>query len=152
MDWRTWRTGSALFFFVSLGNADKFRHSVQADLDPAVYAFLIQELENVQQLEALLQVFKTEEAWTILQLAEKLRMSEPAAARALDALHRRGLFKAEGGEYRRSDDQQLRARVEAVERAYAERRLSVINLISERALERMRSFSRAFKLGKKDGG
>ena len=116
----------------------------------AVRTLVAEQLYGYEQLEALLFLHaRPGEECLAETVAAALRIPVGTAAGALEDLVTRGLASARGAgrpAYRFAPSSpELGAAVAALERAYAEQRLAVIRLMSENAIERLRTgATRAF--------
>jgi hypothetical protein len=130
-----------------------------AEIAAPVRALIAERLHGYEQLEALLHLHaRPTEDCTPATMAAALRIPVDAAAAALEDLVGRGLARtAEGGgrSYRfAAATPELEATVAALARAYAEQRLAVIKLLSDNAIERLRTgaaraFVDAFLIGRR---
>jgi hypothetical protein len=106
-------------------------------------------IHSVEQMEVLLLLrAHPSRDWTGAQAAQELRIDPDSAGGRLSDLHARG-FLAPGapGAFRYAPEHPDVARaVEGLAAAYAERRVTVINLIFSKPSERISSFADAFRL------
>lgn len=135
-----------------------------------VGAFLRERVESFEQLEILLLLHRDQnESWTAANVAAELRLSQGLAGDALDHLCRGNLLDVRVGKdslvFRyAAGTPELVAAVDRLARAYRERRIDVLRLLSTQAVDRVRTsairlFADAFliggsktkKEGKKDG-
>ena len=124
------------------------------ELPETVRCFIIDHVESVEQLEILLLLFRRpEEAWSAEGVARELRISELSAGERLEDLNRDGLVArvhdgvAEAYRYS-AQDAQLDESVRGLASAYAERRVTVINLIFSKPTDKIRTFANAFRFWK----
>jgi hypothetical protein len=126
----------------------------------AVARFIVEHIDSVHQLEVLLLLRRTvPRAWDAAQVAAELRTNPPSAATDLGDLAAQGLLAQEPAEkpsyvYRPSPPE-LDTVIADLERTYAEKHLSVINLIFARPPDEtpaMKAFADAFRLRGKDEG
>lgn len=114
--------------------------------------FVVDHISSVAQLEVLLLLHSAPtRTWTASEVNTMLYTSVPLCAEHLADLQKRGLLAAVGPEARfqyqpRTPD--LSATVEALARAYAERRVALITLIYSKPVDSARSFADAFRLRK----
>lgn len=109
--------------------------------------FIHAHIASVEQLEVLL-LLRREAArtWTGAEVARELRINAASAAERLTDLQARGLLDHEGnGAYRFSRDGDVERAVGALARCYADARVSVINLIFSKPVDKIMSFADAFK-------
>ncbi len=85
--------------------------------------------------------------WSAAEAARELRIQPESVQDRMETLTRTGVLADEGGgKYRYGPRIQALGRdVDAVAAAYAERRVTVINLIATKHLERIKTFADAFK-------
>lgn len=87
--------------------------------------------------------------WSPAAVAEQLGIREDIAARHMSALAAQDILitAPESAAYRYApNDEEVAVRITELAALYSERRISVINAIYSANLERLRTFSRAFKL------
>lgn len=131
-----------------------------SDLPEDVHALLHEHIESYEQLEMLLLLRRERyEQWTGEALAARLRVRAELIDTALAGLEAGGLIEAVRGSpprfaYRPASPG-LDAAVGRLERAYAERPILVIQLMSANAIDRLRTaalhtFADAFVLKRKD--
>jgi hypothetical protein len=121
-----------------------------------VRAFIGAHVDSVEQLEVLLLLRRTAgREWSAAEVSEELRTSPGSAANRLADLAAHGLITARSSAdplYRYEPrDERLDATLDALGRAYADRRVRVIGMIFEKPIDRIRSFADAFRLWKEDG-
>lgn len=129
-------------------------------------AFLRERVESFEQLEILLLLHREQnESWTDATVAAELRLAQGLAADALDHLCRGNLLDVRVGKesllFRyAAGTPDLMVAVDHLARAYRERRIDVLRLLSTQAVERVRTsairlFADAFLIGgsktKKEG-
>ena len=107
-------------------------------------------IQSVEQLEMLLLLNEhLNRAWTSEEVAAELRIDAMSAASRLQDLSARGFLAHNSGSYRfRADNDELRRAVAALAEAYRDRRVSLINLIFSKPVDKVRLFADAFKLRK----
>lgn len=129
------------------------------EIEATVRALVAERVHGFEQLEALLflRARPTEEC-TSEAVAAALRIPVASATAALEDLVKRGLASARESapQAYRFDPAtlELRAAVAGLERAYAEQRLAVIKLLSDHAIERLRTgatraFADSFLIGRR---
>lgn len=120
----------------------------RADLPQNVYAFLLEHIDSLEQLEVLLLMRKDPRSWSAAEIARELRIMPDSAGNRMSNLALRGIVTEDGtSRYRYSPrSPELDRDVAGLATAYAERRVTVINLIATKHLERIKSFADAFKL------
>ena len=130
-----------------------------SEIAAPVRTLIAERVHGYEQLEAIvfLHARPTEDT-TPEAVAGALRIPVEAAAEALEDLVKRGLASAResGRRAYRFDPAtpELRAAVAALERAYAEQRLAIIKLLSDHAIERLRTgatraFADSFLIGRR---
>jgi hypothetical protein len=121
-----------------------------------VALFIIEQIDSVPQLEALLLLFNSRpKAWSIEEMANSLYVRSDVAARILDSLLQRNLIAVDSHRpdvfsYASEDDYQNRL-VEAVDAVYRKEVVRVSSLIHSKGSAGVRDFARAFRI-KKDKG
>jgi hypothetical protein len=124
------------------------------DLPEEVRRFITDHIDSVEQLEILLLLHQhPERSWTAESVARELRISALSADDRLKDMARSGLLaKVQGSEveYRYAPSHQLGEVVAGLATAYAERRVTVINLIFSKPIDKIRTFADAFRLRRDD--
>jgi hypothetical protein len=132
-----------------------------ADIPHAVRAWLYEHVRTYDELETLLLLHRQRDRdWSAAALAEALKIAPAVAAEALAEFARRGLAApgAAPDAFRyRPATPELELLVDHLARAYADDRLTVIELMTANAIERMRTgamrvFADAFVVGRKKDG
>ena len=122
----------------------------EGEITDAVKNFIHQHINSVEQLEVLLWILnRADKSWTAEAVSRELYIQPASAAARLADLQRSRLLKEAGSTpstYRYApDDAALDHAAREVASAYSVRRVGVINLILERPLDNVRSFSDAFR-------
>jgi hypothetical protein len=121
-----------------------------------VALFIIEQIDSVPQLEALLLLFNSRpRGWSIETMAQSLYVRSDMAARILDSLLQRKLIAVDSHRpdvffYASEDDYQNRL-VEAVDAVYRKEVVRVSSLIHSKGSAGVRDFARALRI-KKDRG
>ncbi len=116
-----------------------------AELTAEVRDFVLQHVENYEQLEVLLLLCRKRDAgWTPQTVGESLRISTLVAAKALDDLCRGRLVDrldvGRGSSYIfRPASTRMASAVELLLRSYDDNPLDIIHLMNSNALGRVRS-------------
>jgi hypothetical protein len=131
----------------------------QQSIDADLAGFVSEHIESVDQLEVFLLLARAAgRRWDEHELSTELRTSDLAARLTLDHLGRRGLLEIHPGDPPQyafpSGDGRLAQLATRLERAYQERRVSMISLIYSKP-ERPESdpvhlFAEAFRIKPKD--
>ena len=120
------------------------------DLAPEVRELIARHFDSVESLEVVMLLRRSPQTfWAAPAVAEQLGMRPDTATSKLDALRRAGILAvgAQTGAFRYAPhDDDLRKSIDELACAYAERRVSVINMIYAQNLERLRAFSNAFRV------
>jgi hypothetical protein len=121
----------------------------QAGITDEVAAFLSAHIDSIDRLEILLFLRqRASQSWSAAEVAKELRIGLAAAADQLARLAKDDLLTL-GPRYRYAPlTPALAQAVDALERAYHERRVSIITLIFSKPNEKIRTFADAFKLRK----
>ncbi|HET9298470.1 MAG TPA: hypothetical protein VFO11_00905 [Candidatus Polarisedimenticolaceae bacterium] len=134
---------------------------MSGDLSPATQAFLNEHVEEYEDLEVLLLLFRhPERSWSAAEVAEHLRVSSDAVTDALAHMRSHALAESVPGpipRFRYAASQGGTC-VEELSAAYEHDRLRIIRRMNANALERLRTsairaFAEAFRLrkGRDDG-
>lgn len=118
-------------------------------LSDALRLFLQGRLESVEQVETLLLLYRTSpREWSAGMVSRELRSDLITAARRLNSLEAIGLISVRAENdialywYEGAEDPMVRE----LERAYRERRTSLISALVEPASEDLRAFADAFRI------
>ena len=116
--------------------------------------FILEEIESVPHLEALLWLWRTApKAASAEQIVKDLYISLPQAYGLLDNLHRRGLItRRPGGLYFYDTVSEDRNRmIEAVDATYRRELIRISGIIHSKASRGVRAFADAFRFRKDRG-
>jgi len=124
-------------------------------IDPAVERFLLDSIDTVPHLEALLLLFQSPStAWTVVELAARIYVNDKQASNILEDLTRRSLIvriEQAPAKYQytpRSPEQG--ALLEQVAQAYRTQLVQLTRFIHSNASGSVRDFARAFRLKDRD--
>jgi DNA-binding MarR family transcriptional regulator len=125
-------------------------------MDPAVERFLLDSIDTVPHLEALLLLFQSPATvWTVVQLAARIYVNEKQASTILEDLTRRSLIvridQQTPATYQyvaRSPEQS--ALLDKVAHSYRTQLVQLTRFIHSNASGSVRDFARAFRLKDKD--
>jgi hypothetical protein len=124
------------------------------DLPEPVRRLIAEHIDSVEQLEILLLLYQhPERSWSEESVARELRISPMSAGDRLKDMARAAILsKVQGseGEYRYTPDAQMGEAVAGLAAAYSERRVTVINLIFSKPVDKIRTFADAFRLRRDD--
>ncbi|HEX5752662.1 MAG TPA: hypothetical protein VFZ09_41040 [Archangium sp.] len=123
------------------------------DLPEAVRRLIAEHIDSVEQLEILLLLHQhPERSWTAESVARELRISPLSAGDRLKDMARAAILARVQGseaEYRYAPESpQMGEAVSGLAAAYSERRVTVINLIFSKPVDKIRTFADAFRLRK----
>lgn len=128
-------------------------------IDADVKRLILESIESVEHVEILLLLrANADRGWSAKDVTQKLRNSEESAQRRLADLASKGaLVQVPGTDptaYQYSPANEAQGRIlDKLAKTYAERRVSVIELIFSKPRERIQVFADAFRLRKdKDDG
>ena len=111
-------------------------------------------IDSVEQLEILLLLYQhPERSWSAESVARELRVSPMSAGDRLKDMTRAAILaRVPGaeGEYRYAPERQMGEAVAGLAAAYSERRVTVINLIFSKPVDKIRTFADAFRLRRDD--
>ena len=115
--------------------------------------FVIEKIESVAQLEALLLLRNTPDTgWSLQALAARLYISEEQTAGVLVVLRAQGFVSADAKDpslYRyRPNSKELKVMLDRLAEIYARHLVPVTNLIHSKPKSRIQEFADAFKLRK----
>lgn len=123
------------------------------DLPEDVRALIVELIDSVVQLEVLLLLHSDpDRAWSSDQLARELRIDARAAEQQLAILCSRGLLRCpeqapQSYQYAPRSPA-LHQAVGGLQRAYTDRRVTVIGMIYSKPTDALRSFADAFRIRK----
>jgi hypothetical protein len=127
------------------------------DPSPTLREFLREFVSSYEELEVLLLLARGARPWSAAELAEALSARDDVIAAAAESLVQTGRLVESttvGGQRRFAfapHSAELRERVAELDRAYVERRLAIVQIMSANAVERMRGaairrFADSFRL------
>lgn len=122
-----------------------------AGIPREVKDFLSKNITSIEQLEILLLVFRnTAKTWQLAEIAQTLGIQLDATENCLQKLSERGLVQKQASlmQYQATANDELYRRITDVAKTYSERRITMINFIFSRHLDRIRAFADSFKLKK----
>jgi len=122
-------------------------------LPEGVRRLIAERIDSVEQLEVLLLLWRNPEcAWTPEAVARELRIEPGSAEKRLTDLERGDFLQCRDRARRQFQYAPISPERDALVRAladgYAERRVTVINLIFSKPVDRIRTFADAFRLWK----
>jgi predicted transcriptional regulator len=117
--------------------------------------FLGKYITSIEQFEILLLLFRqANKALSVDEVASELGAARPAVEKSLEELQRHGMIQLVDhrlGRYQYvHENDQLTQMVQRLSQLYSTRRVTILNLIFSRHLDRIRAFADSFKLTKKD--
>lgn len=126
-----------------------------SDLPEEMRRFIAHHIESVEQLEILLLLHgQPGRDWSAEAVARELRIASESAGERMEDMVNDGLLKRRTGspaEYRYAPDNMgLDDAVRSLEAAYTKRRVTVINLIYSKPIDKIRTFADAFRIRKDD--
>ncbi|WNG54100.1 hypothetical protein F0U59_04305 [Archangium gephyra] len=125
------------------------------DLPEAVRRLIAEHIDSVEQLEILLLLQQHQErSWTAESVARELRISPLSAGDRLKDMARSAILarlQGSDAEFRYAPESpQMAEAVAGLATAYSERRVTVINLIFSKPVDKIRTFADAFRLRRDD--
>ncbi|OJT25875.1 hypothetical protein BO221_08525 [Archangium sp. Cb G35] len=125
------------------------------DLPEVVRRLIADHIDSVEQLEILLLLQQhPERSWTAESVARELRISPLSAGDRLKDMARSAILARVQGseaEYRYAPESpDMAEAVAGLATAYSERRVTVINLIFSKPVDKIRTFADAFRLRRDD--
>jgi hypothetical protein len=126
---------------------------VSAGLPEAVCRLIAEHIDSVEQLEVLLLLWRhASRGWAPEAVARELRIEPASADKRLEDLERGGFLQCRDRACREywyaPAPSERDALVRGLAEGYAERRVTVINLIFSKPVDRIRTFADAFLLRK----
>ena len=119
-------------------------------LSAEVQTFLLDHVDSVAELEALLLLRNEPGPWTAPELASRLFIAEDGAAAVLSTLERHRLARSDDGRYRYAPaDDGMAAIVDRVAYAYAHYLIPVTHVIHSKPRSNIQRFADAFRLREK---
>ncbi|HEY1965262.1 MAG TPA: hypothetical protein VGG59_10045 [Acidobacteriaceae bacterium] len=115
--------------------------------------FIIEQIDSVPQLEALLLLFNTQpKAWSTEEMATSLYVREDVAAKTLDSLLQRNLIardsKGPDVYFYSAADEDRNHLLEAVDAIYRKEVVRLSSMIHSKGSAGVRDFARAFRIKK----
>ncbi|MFP5350812.1 MAG: hypothetical protein ACLGHO_13370 [Gammaproteobacteria bacterium] len=122
------------------------------EITDALRAFVRKHVRTVGELEVLLWLrAHPERSWSVDEIAREMRSSLPAAADYLRHFLRTGLAReTDAGQYQYIENPVAHDLVTALAGAYAERPVSVVDLIYAEPRDQVQLLADAFRIKKKD--
>lgn len=128
-------------------------------IDPEVERFILDSIDTVPHLEALLLIFQSPTiVWTVAELAARIYVNDKQAGGILEDLTRRGLIarveqssshSTPGYQYIERSEAQTRL-LNTVAQSYRTQLVQVTRFIHSNASASVRDFARAFRLKDND--
>jgi hypothetical protein len=127
----------------------------ESGLPEEVRRLIVDHIESVEQLEILLLLYQQRgRTWTAEEVARELRVAASSAGERLEELQRDALLSRVEGEPMRYRYDPASSKLDGVvgglATAYSERRVTVINLIFSKPVDKIRTFADAFRLRRDD--
>lgn len=121
--------------------------------EPEVFRFILEEIDSVPQLEALLLLWHNRaEPWSALQVAKRLYVSGDTARQLLEELQRRHLIATlpQSTEFYQFDagSPEKNQLIGLVDKTYRRELVRVSTMIHSKASTAVREFARAFRITK----
>lgn len=120
------------------------------EIPEEVNRFITNHINSIEQLEVLLLLFNNaNREWDANEVSRELRISSESAAARFEDLRSRGLLytNKKTGKYQYyPQNSDLDRAVNRLDRAYKEHRVTLINLIFSKPIDKIRTFADAFKI------
>ena len=126
----------------------------ESDISPAIRDFVVEHIDSVLQLEVLLLLFaQRERAFTTTEISEELRidanwvdgqLSRMCISGILICTSQSNVFSYQYQPARKDLDDAVKGLADA----YVQRRVSVVSLIFNKPIDRLKNFADAFRLRK----
>jgi predicted ArsR family transcriptional regulator len=111
--------------------------------------FIMEEVESVPHLEALLLLFNSRpKQWALQQMADSLYISSNQTQSILQDLVRRNFVAQQAGVYVYNEANSRNALIGKVDQMYRQEVVRISTMIHSRASSSVREFARAFKFTK----
>jgi predicted ArsR family transcriptional regulator len=113
--------------------------------------FVMQQIDSVPHLEALLLLFNSQpKAWSVEEMAKSLYVRSEAAAKILDSLLQRNLIALDSSHvfFYNAEDHARNTVLEAVDAIYRKEVVRVSSMIHSKGSAGVRDFARAFRIKK----
>ncbi len=120
------------------------------DIQNPVLSFIREHIESVEQLEILLLLYhRKDRSWTPEEIAKELRSSAHSARKRLGDFEAKGFVRkietlSHSFQYN-SHDSAIDAQIQALAEAYQVRRMTIIDIIFSKPLDKIQVFADAFK-------
>lgn len=123
------------------------------EITTEIQSFIARHIESVEKLEILLTLHREpDKAWSVQEVYQKRQSSLPWIARNLRDLNAQGFLQREANDCFRyapiSSD--LNEQLVALDMAYQNRRIKVIELIFSKSTDDLRKFADAFRIRKEN--
>jgi hypothetical protein len=121
----------------------------EAPRKPEVDRFILEEIESVSHLEALLLLWRSRpKSWTSEDMAKAVYVSSEHTLAILRDLESRQLVSNESGNYFYQSNLERDDLIEELDRVYRRELIRVSKMIHSKASPSVRAFARAFRLKK----
>jgi DNA-binding MarR family transcriptional regulator len=124
-----------------------------AELSPDLQRFIARHIQSVEKLELLLLFFRDPtRTWHTPEIVQQIQSSAGSVSKKLDEMVASGFVAREkDGKFRFVEKSpSTQSQVAALDQAYRQRRIKVIEAIFSKSTEELRAFSDAFKLRKEN--
>jgi DNA-binding MarR family transcriptional regulator len=124
-----------------------------AELSPDLQRFIARHIQSVEKLELLLLFFREPtRTWHTSEIVQQIQSSAGPVSKKLDEMVASGFVAREkDGKYRFVEKlPTTQTQVAALDQAYRQRRIKIIEAIFSKSTEELRAFSDAFKLRKEN--
>ena len=125
----------------------------QGGVEPGLAAFIEAAIPSVWALEALIVLKRDPEiAWATDNLVAEMRASTTLVTDCVRVLHRAGLVIEQSGSVRYAPaSPALAALADALQDAYRQRPVAIVNMITARRSDPLKGFADSFRLGRRKG-
>jgi DNA-binding MarR family transcriptional regulator len=111
--------------------------------------FILEQLDTVPHLEALLLLWNSRpKSWALAEIEKSLYVSTEAAQAILQDLKQRGLITEDSDRYSYNSNFMQSSLIAEVDKAYRRELLRISRMIHSKAPSSVREFARAFKFTK----
>jgi hypothetical protein len=125
----------------------------ESDISPAIHDFVVEHIDSVLQLEVLLLLYAHRaRSYTVNDIVQELRIDANWLAGELSRLCAAGILTCSSNNPPMYQYQPARKELDdavtGLADTYAQRRVSVVSLIFNKPIDRLKSFADAFRLRK----
>jgi len=126
-------------------------HSTTGGLSQSVKDFIVNYIDSVEQVEILILLFVSHpKPWTVTEITERILSTPSSVGQRIKLLVQQNFLVQNGEQYSFNTANTHAGVLPLLVEAYKDRRIRVIEAIFSKPVDRLRDFSDAFKINKKD--